>query len=215
MLVKIKKLVLVVLSALMIFTFTAPSFAKSSVDIEQDIYVNNVQENVLIQDKEYNYKYSYNSASNDNITYITDTQSGQSDTLIHDKETGIFYLNGQKVAEIKDDLNIPTQILRAGSYWKYISNSSTYISWKKGLAAAVVAGIIAGALGQGATVVAVLGSVGASTLGYISSSFVGGRLYWTKWYHVNLLNYHYKIDWAIKAPNGKRFGTYYIQYTLE
>ncbi len=37
MLVKIKKPVLVVLSALMIFTFTAPSFAKSSVDMEKDL----------------------------------------------------------------------------------------------------------------------------------------------------------------------------------
>lgn len=27
---------------------------------------------------------------------------------------------------------------------------------------------------------------------------------------LDALNYHYKIDWTVKTPIGKSFGTYYI-----
>ncbi|WP_314050274.1 hypothetical protein [Peptostreptococcus stomatis] len=215
-----KKIATVILSSLMLFTCTVPYFANAEENVNVDSanidpYVNNLSQNVNVDGKNYNLNFVYDENNNDNITYIEDTKSEKMDVLIQDKDNGVFYLNGEKVAEIKTDFETPKALLGSSSYWKYINNSSTYISWKKGIAAVVLAGIIAGAMGGGATAAAILGSCGSNVMSLLAGGFIGGRLYWTKWYHVNVFNYHYKIDWAIKDPKGKRYGTYYVQYTME
>lgn len=92
------------------------------------------------------------------------------------------------------------------------TKASKKITWKTRLAVNELAGIIAGAMSSGVRLV--IGSVKLAILNEISEFSKGGTLYWTRWYHVNVLNYHYKVDWVL-STSVKRYGTYSFQYTTE
>lgn len=96
---------------------------------------------------------------------------------MYDETNGIFYLNGEKIAEIieesRNDEVQKNSFLKAAPAYTYLGAKSKKISWGKATTAVVLASMIATVLGYigGA---AIIGAVGAASLGVIALAASNG-----------------------------------------
>lgn len=91
--------------------------------------------------------------------------------------------------------------------WIYWGSSSHRITFAEGTAVAVIAGMIAAAVGQigGAAVIA---AMGLSALSVISANSIGGTVS-TKVYKFNSsLITQFRYDWSFRASSGDKYGPY-------
>ncbi|MBY1554848.1 hypothetical protein KWU72_17485 [Clostridioides difficile] len=189
--------------------------SEPSANNKKDIYSEEFTETINIEGINYTYKYYYNEDGNRSIS-ISDNTRSIAKTLTYDEKTSTIYLDDEKVAEVKTT-NANGEILdtpESRTNWNLIGTYHKYITWANGIAAAALAAVISVAIG-GVPVSGVIASCELSVLGIIAAGSVGGTLHWTGWYYTSTFYWHYKYDWAFKAPTGERYGTYHIYFNLE
>lgn len=204
---------------------------------ERDVYSEKFEETVSIEGISYTYKYYYNENGDESIS-ILNNKTSTVETVTYDDESSNFYLDDKKIAEVQtvdDDTygSVTTRSKRsvttaskrsAKNGFKCLGTRHKEITWERAVKGAVVAGVIAVAmgglggalaLGKAATVGLVIASCGSTTLGIIAGASYGGMLHWTTWRKNTRLADNYRIDWSFKAPGGKRYGTYHYHYSLK
>lgn len=175
-----------------------------------DIYTQHYTEDVNIDGVTYTYGYFYDADGNRSISISNNKSKSNPEIVTYNEKNSTIYLDGKKIGKMKTvDSNgevLNTDKTRAT--WKLIGTYSKKITFAKGIAVATLAAIIATAIG-GLTTAHVIASCGTAALGTIVGCSIGGTLYWTSWYYISKSLYHYRYDWAFKAPTGTRYGTYH------
>lgn len=219
---KLKKSISMTLILSFMVSLISPffSFAESSnlsnndsinnnISEENDIYKQELIENVNIDGINYIYKYYYDENGDRSIS-ITDKSRSKTKTLTYDEKNSTINLNGQKIGDVKED-NSDGQVLKAprvNTSWRLINGPvHKYISWAKGTTTSAVAGGIALVLGFKTK--AVVTALGFGTLGILASNCIGGTVHYSKYYR-NLAfgQTQYRTDWSFVASSGDRYGTY-------
>lgn len=161
------------------------------------------------------YKYDVSGNSSESKTVITNLKQNTTDTLI--LKNNVFYLNGEKVGEIAYSpsentlsANAPASFYTRASSWKKIGGPTTKpLTWKPGIFKAVVAAMIAAAIGikAGPIVSAALGSA----LGYIVTTG-GCKVRYTLYSRKVGRFYNYKCVWKLTTNTNVSYG-YYTSYS--
>lgn len=169
------------------------------------------------------YSYEYDLQAGKKVTNITNEDTSETDVLVYDEEKGIFYLNGNVVAEIEDveedSLTAEEQsgadvfeddgvsMQSAASRYKYIGAINKKVTWKHGVAVAVAAGIIAAAL-VCMTGAKIIYHIGKSAVKAFANNCVGGRVR-SKMYEMKAGKVtNYKHVWSFTTSKGKKYGNY-------
>ena len=193
---------------------------------EKDIYSEKFEETVSIEGISYTYKYYYNENGDRSIS-ILNNKTSTVETVTYDDKSLNIYLDDEKIADVQtvhDNTygSVTTRSTKDG--FKCLDTRHKKITWKKAVKTAVLATIIATAiggvgglvvLGKAATVGLIIASCGGSTLGVIAGACAGGTLHWTAWKKATRFEDHYKIDWSFRAPSGERYGTYHYYYSVK
>ncbi|MGX4601813.1 hypothetical protein [Faecalimicrobium sp. JNUCC 81] len=222
---KSKKVISISLILSFILSIMAPisSFANNSSpsnsilqnsNEQNDVYKQNLIENVNFEGVNYTYKYYYDDNSNRCIL-VTNNSNLETNVITYNEADSTIYLDSNKIATVKstkdDTMNIESKSKRSkrstNTNWKLINIVHHYVSWKKGVTTAVVAGAIATVLGFATNFVVTV--IGFSTLSILASSAIGGTVHFSKYYRFLPFDQtQYKTDWAFVASTGERFGTY-------
>lgn len=196
---------------------------------ERDIYSEKFEETVSIEGISYTYKYHYNENGDKSIS-ILNNKTSTVETVTCDDESSNIYLDGEKIADVQtvdDDTNgsVTTRSKRSTKNgFKCLGTRHKKIIWKKAMTTAVIAGVIATAmggvggiliLGKSAVVGLIIGSCGGVTLATIASGSAGGELHWTAWKKATRYIDHFKVDWSFIAPTDERYGTYHYYYSVK
>ena len=178
-------------------------------------YIQELNEEVQIDGT--NYKYEYDMENGKRVTFITNEDTAKTDKLLYDETNGIFYLNGEKIAEIieesRNDEVQKNSFLKAAPAYTYLGAKSKKISWGKATTAAVLASMIATVLGYigGA---AIIGAVGATSLGVIASAasngVVNAKTYSRKTGKIT----NYKYIWSFTPSGSRKYGDYKSYLTV-
>lgn len=177
---------------------------------ENDVYDQELVENVNVEGVNYTYKYYYNETGDKSVS-ITDMTTSKTETLTFDEKTSNVYLDGNKIGDAKisydEDKNLDRNRRAVDSSWKRTAGPThIYISWAKGTGTAIVLGLIAGKLGL-ATYAISAALVGSA--GILAGQCSGGTLHFTKYYrNLPLGQVQYRTDWSFVASTGDRYGTY-------
>ena len=136
----------IILSLVLLMQPLAVSASTAGEKVITDIYQEEFSETVEIEGVDYTYYYFYDDENNRNIKIVNqDTQSV--DMVECNIDTGSIYLNGElcgtgSSSQIQEDVQT-----RADS-WIYMTTMTDQISWSNGAGVAVIAGIIAAAIGE-------------------------------------------------------------------
>lgn len=192
------------------------SFAKEENEYTKiDPYAQNLKEGVLIDGVEYSYEYDL--VDGYKSTLITNENTSETELLLYDEEAGVFYLNDEIVATVKDvgvDDVTSTKVIESGLYeqadtrgYTQIGTVNKEITWKTGVAYAVAAGIIAGCL-VGMTGAMVIAKIGASSVQAFAKNCVGGRVRSTVYEMKAGSTVSYKHVWSFTTSKGTKYGNY-------
>ena len=178
---------------------------------EDVIYHENRIEIVTIEDETYRFEYTLDDVNNRMITIMC-VDTSKTDVLKLDRESGILFLNDVewgKVESIWCEDSLPDSFT-AGTMggWTNQGHFYHYVTWAMGTTVAVVAGVIAIAIGSigGAAVIA---AMGAGALGVLAACASGGTeddyLYFRQY---DSYNWQYKYTWRFVANTGDSYGYY-------
>lgn len=194
------------------------SFAQEgNVKLNENVnpYVQGITEEVKIEGTTYSYEYDMEDGNK--VTHITNEDTSETDDLIYDEENGVFYLNGEVVAEVEDVETVEDNIANTGaraSNYKYIGSVNKKITWKKAVAAGVLAAIIATAIGHFMSAAAVITAAGLSALSVASAAAANGvvkaKVYRMKAGRVTT----YKYVWSFTPSGGKKLGNHTSYMTV-
>ena len=191
-----------------------------SSEITEDVFAAEVTEIITIDEMDYTYSYYYDSDGNKAID-IFNNNDGVSETLCYDSESGEILLDSEQIATVDNDFSIlnnynidvldsiDSYSVNAASQWINRGSQSSKITWKQGATVAVVAGVIAIALGYGDAEL-VIASMGAGTISIIASLCAGGTVRHTVYEHRS--THKIKIEWTFTANTGESFGPYGAVY---
>ncbi len=187
-------------------------YAQSSDENKQNnIYLENRIEYVSIDGFDYKYEYKLDGESNRMIT-ITNNDTGQTDILKLDRESGIIFLNNIAWGTVEtiwcEDISSDSFAEGNTRGWENRGHFSHYVTWAMGTAAAVVAGAIAIAIGSIGSA-AVIAAMGIGSLGVLAACTSGGTeddyLYFRQY---DAYNWQYKYTWRFVANTGDSYGYY-------
>ncbi len=156
-----------------------------------DIYADNLIEEVIIDDVQYTFEYSYNEGSRQVI--ITDSL-GNLDVLQYELNDEYIYVNEEPKVRISNG-------------WNDLGSSSTYVSWAKGMSVAVVAGAIGIAISGNFGAAGVIACIGLGTLSVLASGAVGGTVHNRVRMHYDY-NITYEYRWSFTASTGDSYGPF-------
>ena len=175
------------------------------IDIENDIFAQNLTETIEIEGIYYNYKYYYNTNGLKSVS-ITNLLNSNVDILTFDEGNTTIYLNGQEIAYTNTEYDCYSNDEKSSEWTLIAGPAHLKITWKAGATVSVVSTLIAGALSVPAS--AIVQALG-SGLTYLASKAEGGTLHFSKYYRdLALGQVQYKTDWSFVACTGKRLGTY-------
>ena len=143
-------------------------------------------------------------------TIITNLTTNTSDVLTTNADSTKFYLNGGLVATVSEqpvnEFPQPNALARSGSF-TYIGTTTKNITWLQSTTVAVVAGLIAIAVGNiGAA--AVITAMGSATLSILAAQSSGGKVT-TKTYEMRTPSVvTYKFVWTFTASTGNSYGPF-------
>ena len=169
------------------------------------------REEVIINGKEYKYEDGF--VNGKEITRIINLTDNTEDILYYDAEKGTVFMNDVPVAYIEEVspeaiYGLKNNIPSFSTYgWRYHDTSSHRITWKQGVTAAVLAGVIAYVLPVNkATVIA---GIGITALGIVAAACSGGTVT-CKTYTQVLLDgkVQFRYDWSFKPNTGETYGPY-------
>lgn len=172
----------------------------------------NESETVIIDGKEYKYEDVF--VNGKEITRIINLTDNTEDLLYYDIEKGTVFLNNEPIAYIENE---PTETVDAPEHgisplstngWRYHDTSTHRITWKQGVAAAILAGVIASVI-PGTGRLAVLAKIGANTLGIIAAACSGGTVKCVAYTQVLLDGkIQCRYDWTFSPNTGESYGPY-------
>ena len=184
-------------------------------------YVQEITEEVEIGGTAYSYEYDIQDGKK--VTNITNEDTSETDVLVYDEKTGVFFLNGNIVAEVEEvkseDMNTEEQsgtdlfednganMQAKASGYKYIGAINKKVTWKHGVAVAAVAAVIAAVLVDmtGAMVMAKMGYNAVKTF---AKDCLGGRVR-SKIYEMKAGKVtNYKHIWSFTTNKGTKYGNY-------
>lgn len=204
-----KILAIILVATLSVNSLFAQSVFASSknTNIEYNLYDEEKNETVNIDGVNYTYKYTYKNGNR--VTIITNDTNNNIEELLYDESSSNMYLNGELITTNQTE-STQQQLLSSRAYyvWQTLSSDSSYISWGKATTAAVLAGMIATALGSlGAA--GVIAAMGTAALGVIAAQTSGGTVYNTlQMYTAPFMNPQYRTVWGFKAGTGDYYGDY-------
>ncbi len=179
-----------------------------------DIYEENYSETIELEGTNYTYQYYYDDDGNRAVNVINES-NGNIDIVKFDDDLQYIILNGKvcgKVCETvsQEDKEIPLQRRdgkEASDAWIFFSQGSQKITFAQGVSVAVLAVIIATAIGNlgGAAVIA---AMGYNALAVVAASSIGGTVSTTVYkFNSNLIT-QWRYDWSFRASNGDYYGVY-------
>lgn len=148
-------------------------------------------------------------------TIIANLTTKETDVLTMNDDATAFYLNGELIATISKTNNVlgqtnPFSKIKAGGF-TYIGSSTQRITWLKGTTVAVVAGVIAAAVGMGIAtlgVSAVIATIGLGALSILAAQSTGGSLATSVYQLAGGTITTYKFVWRFTASTGDSYGSY-------
>lgn len=199
----------------------APTEKSAEVHDVVDYYANEVHETINIEGEDYTYYYYLNENGNRSIDISFPDNSVQ--TIEYDQELGKIFLDEECVGNVEEisgslmELQTVPEIMGLYSStttdWVKQKQETRRITWQQGTTAAVVAGLIATALGvMGASTV--LAAMGAGTVAILAASCAGGTVYTQPYTRLVLGQMKVKLNWWFVASTGDRLpksGTYVWQ----
>src|SRR5699024_3607429 len=194
----------IILSLVLLMQPLAVSASTAGEKVITDIYQEEFSETVEIEGVDYTYYYFYDDENNRNIKIVNqDTQSV--DMVECNIDTGSIYLNGElcgtgSSSQIQEDVQT-----RADS-WIYMTTMTDQISWSNGAGVAVIAGIIAAAIGEvtGVHVISIMGNA----LSTIAGSAIGGTIRNSIYKFNSTLIHQFRYNWSFTDSNGDYYGPY-------
>ena len=119
------------------------------------------------------YKYVETCINGKNITRIYNLTENTVDVICYDEFSGKVYLNNEQIAQVENNYsNLNDNVSTcANKYWTLHDKTDKIITWKKAVAAAVLAGIIASVIPKVGPVT-VIAKIGLSALSVVASMCV-------------------------------------------
>ena len=204
-----KRITSLFLSLIMLLTCSVGATISYAADNTSTVAEN---ETVIIDGKEYKYEDVF--VNGKEITRIINLTDNTEDILYYDIEKGTVFLNNEPIAYIENE---PIETVDAFEYgisplatngWRYHDTSNHRITWKQGVAAAVLAGVIAAVI-PGTGKLAVLARIGANTLGIVAGACAGGIVKCVAYTQVLLDGkVQCRYDWTFKPNTGESYGPY-------
>ncbi len=176
-------------------------------------YYNEKSETVIYDGIEY--KYIDEFVNGKEITHILNLTNNTEDILYFDEVNGIIYLNNEPIAFVEDVIlseNISSETgispLAGDSYWGYNGTTTKRITWAQGVAAAVLAGIIAAVIPNVGKVAVIL-KIGLSALGVVAAACGGAYVDCASYSHVLMDGkIEFRLNWTFRPSTGDVYGPY-------
>lgn len=204
-------LISVLIAAVLFITIPSTAFAEAShLNVSKEISdINARTEIVLIDNISYKYTYFSDPSTANTLIIILNTSTRETDVVTINN--GRVYLDGKIVGSIEAKESMTENAIpkASSSSWVQIGSGKKYVSWAKGTATAVVAAIIAGAIGSPVSVVIALGVISV-----IAAQCSGGTVYYTVYKRQAGKITNYKWVWSFKASTGDKYGPYTVYSTV-
>lgn len=174
-------------------------------NIDNDIFSQQLIENVIIEGISYEYKYYYNENGLPTISTIN-LNTNKIDIFEFDNNNNVIYLNGESIMSFteKKDFNVFSE--KDSKRHLTAGPAHIKITWVLGASISVVSTAIAGALKLPASVIV---KVMGRALKELANKATGGTLHFSRYYRdLALGQVQYRTDWSFVASNNKRYGTY-------
>lgn len=176
-------------------------------------YTDENSETVILDGMEYKYIDEY--VDGKEITHILNLTANTEDILYYDEANGTIYLNNEPVAYVEDVIsseNISSESrvspLAGDSYWGYNGTTTKRITWAQGVAAAVLAGIIAAVI-PNVGKIAVIAKIGLTALGIVAAACGGAYVDCASYSHVLMDGkIEFRFDWTFRPSTGDVYGPY-------
>lgn len=176
-------------------------------------YTDKNSETVILDGMEYKYIDKY--VDGKEITHILNLTANTEDILYYDEADGTIYLNNEPVAYVEDVIsseNISSESrvspLAGDSYWGYNGTTTKRITWAQGVAAAVLAGIIAAVI-PNVGKIAVIAKIGLTALGVVAAACGGAYADCASYSHVLMDGkIEFRFDWTFRPNTGDKYGPY-------
>lgn len=157
-----------------------------------------------------NYKYDYYLENEIRKVDITNMSTNTIDRIAYDPSTSTMYLNGSIFSTKTEPLIAPSSLGTTADGWEILSTDSHYISWAEGTSVAVVAGMIAAALGFGIGGAAVIGAIGSAGISVLAAASTGGTVYLElHMFTAPFTQPQYRYMWTFTANTGDKYGPFY------
>ena len=193
-------------------TISAQELNTTNNEEQRDIYSEELQETVTIDEVEYTYHYMYND-NGDKVVSISNNENDHVDVIVAEEDTGNIELNGEfcgynkiTMGTIFDNIMSARAMARATN-WKYLGSANKYVSWAMGTSVAAVAGVIGVALDH-ITGAQVLFTMGGVVVGAIASNSIGGTVSMKIYKFNSSAITQFRYDWKFRARNGDNYGPY-------
>lgn len=160
------------------------------------------------------YKYVEACINGKNITRIYNLTENTVDVICYDEFSGTVYLNNEQIAQVENNYsNLNDNVSTcANKYWTLHDKTDKIITWKKAVAAAVLAGIIASVIPKigSSTVIA---KIGLSALSVVASMCVNGHVKCASYVHVMPdASVKVKCNWTFAPAKGESYGPFSAYY---
>lgn len=157
-----------------------------------------------------NYKYDYYLEDGMRKVDITNMSTNTMDRIVYNPSTYTMYLNGSIFSTKTEPLITPYSLRTTADGWEIVSTDSHYISWAEGTSVAVIAGMIAAALGFGVGGAAIIGAIGFEALSVLAAASTGGTVYVElHMFTAPFAQPQYRYMWTFTASTGDKYGPFY------
>ena len=169
-------------------------------------------ETIILDGAEYKYVDEY--VDGKEITHILNLTDNTEDILYYDEANGTIYLNDEPVAYVEDVISSENIFSKnevnplADNYWKWHDSSTKRITWAQGVAAAVLAGIIAAVIPNVGKITVIV-KIGLSALSVVAAACGGAYVDCVSYTHVlNDGSVQLRCDWTFRPSTGDKYGPY-------
>lgn len=173
----------------------------------EDIYAENYSESITLEGIIYTFQYSYDDIGN-RMIHVINEETATVDVVKYDNQLKCLLLN-EEICSQEMTLNDSIQMnpLVKNSDWIYFSSGSNRITFAQGVSVAVLAALIATAVGNiGGT--AVILAMGYNTLAVVAASSIGGVVNTTVYKFNSSAVTQWRYDWSFTASSGDYYGVY-------
>lgn len=212
---KFKKFLATILAV--IFCFNISIFPTYAADVNDSTmsYFPLAGTSEIVEIEGINYKYEYYFEDEMRKVDITNMSTNTIDRIAYDSSTSTMYLNGSIFSTKTEPLITPSSLGTTADGWEILSKDSHYISWAEGTSVAVVAGMIAAALGFGIGGAAVIGAIGSAGISVLAAASTGGTVYLElHMFTAPFVQPQYRYMWTFTASTGDKYGPFYYHVSF-